>query len=62
MAAFPALAQATATIPGPTAPTVPIPRVNIGITPATKPSDVALSLQILLLLTILTLGPDLAGA
>lgn len=52
----PALAQ---TIPGPTAPTIPIPRVNIGITPATKPADVALSLQILLLLTVLTLAPTL---
>jgi flagellar biosynthetic protein FliP len=52
----PVLAQ---TIPGPTAPTIPIPRINIGITPATKPSDVALSLQILLLLTVLTLAPTL---
>ena len=55
-AAAPAFAQA---IPGPTAPTIPIPRINIGITPATKPSDVALSLQILLLLTVLTLAPTL---
>jgi flagellar biosynthetic protein FliP len=47
------------TIPGPTAPTIPIPRINIGVTPATKPSDVALSLQILLLLTVLTLAPTL---
>jgi flagellar biosynthetic protein FliP len=52
----PAFAQ---TIPGPTAPVIPIPRVNIGITPATKPADVALSLQILLLLTVLTLAPTL---
>jgi flagellar biosynthesis protein FliP len=55
-ACVPAFAQ---TIPGPTAPTIPIPRVNIGITPATKPSDVAFSLQILLLLTVLTLAPTL---
>jgi flagellar biosynthetic protein FliP len=55
-AVVPAFAQ---TIPGPSAPTIPIPRVNIGITPATKPSDVALSLQILLLLTVLTLAPTL---
>ena len=55
-ACVPAFAQ---TIPGPTAPTIPIPRVNIGITPATKPADVALSLQILLLLTVLTLAPTL---
>jgi flagellar biosynthetic protein FliP len=56
-AAFaPAFAQS---IPGPTSPTIPIPRVNIGISPATKPSDVALSLQILLLLTVLTLAPTI---
>jgi flagellar biosynthetic protein FliP len=53
---LPAFAQ---TIPGPTAPTIPIPHVNIGITPATKPSDVALSLQILLLLTVLSLAPTI---
>jgi flagellar biosynthetic protein FliP len=53
---LPALAQS---IPGPTSPTIPIPQVNIGVTPATKPSDVALSLQILLLLTVLTLAPTL---
>jgi flagellar biosynthetic protein FliP len=53
---LPALAQ---TIPGPTSPTIPIPQINIGVTPATKPSDVALSLQILLLLTVLTLAPTL---
>ena len=57
---FAALAPAFAqTIPGPTAPTIPIPRINIGITPATKPADVAFSLQILLLLTVLTLAPTL---
>ena len=56
LSALPALAQS---VPGPTSPTIPIPRVNFGITPATKPSDVALSLQILLLLTILTLAPTL---
>ena len=52
-----ALAQA---VPGPAAPSpVPLPRINIGISPATKPQDVALSLQILLILTILTLAPTL---
>lgn len=57
IAAFaPALAQG---VPGPTSPTIPIPQINIGVTPATKPSDVALSLQILLLLTVLTLAPTL---
>jgi flagellar biosynthetic protein FliP len=53
---LPAFAQ---TIPGPTAPTIPMPNINIGITPATKPSDVALSLQILLLLTVLSLAPTI---
>jgi len=55
--AHPALAQGV--VPGPSAPVVPVPRVNLGITPSTKPSDVALSLQILLLLTVLTLAPSL---
>jgi len=54
--AVPALAQG---VPGPSSPTLPIPRVNIGVTPSTKPSDVALSLQILLLLTVVTLAPTL---
>jgi flagellar biosynthesis protein FliP len=55
-AVLPAFAQ---TIPGPTPPTIPIPQINVGVTPATKPSDVAFSLQILLLLTVLTLAPTL---
>jgi flagellar biosynthetic protein FliP len=54
--AVPALAQS---VPGPAGPAIPIPRVNIGISPATKPSDVALSLQILLLLTVVTLAPTI---
>ena len=52
--AVPALAQNA-----PANPTIPIPRVNIGVSPATKPSDVALSLQILLLLTVVTLAPTM---
>jgi flagellar biosynthesis protein FliP len=56
IAAHPALAQ---NVPGPTNPVVPIPQINVGITPATKPQQVAMSLQILLLLTILTLAPTL---
>jgi flagellar biosynthetic protein FliP len=55
-ASVPAFAQ---TIPGPVAPTIPIPQINVGVSPATKPSDVAFSLQILLLLTVLTLAPTL---
>ena len=54
--AAPAFAQG---VPGPSNPTIPIPRVNIGVSPATKPSDVALSLQILLLLTVVTLAPTM---
>jgi flagellar biosynthetic protein FliP len=54
--AEPAFAQS---VTGPSAPTIPIPRVNIGVTPATKPSDVAMSLQILLLLTVVTLAPTM---
>jgi len=44
---------------GPVAPTIPVPKINFGISSATKPADVALSLQILLLLTILTLAPTM---
>jgi flagellar biosynthesis protein FliP len=58
-AVLPAFAQ---TIPGPTPPTIPIPQINVGVTPATKPSDVAFSLQILLLLTVLTLAPTLRAS
>ena len=54
--AVPALAQTSA---APAGGAIPIPRVNIGVSPATKPSDVALSLQILLLLTVVTLAPTL---
>src|SRR5450631_1039512 len=53
------LAGAQALAAGPTAPTITIPKIDFGVSPATKPSDVALSLQILLLLTILTLAPTL---
>jgi flagellar biosynthetic protein FliP len=52
--AVPALAQTA-----PANPAIPIPRINIGLSPATKPSDVALSLQILVLLTVVTLAPTL---
>ena len=52
--AHPAFAAAA-----PISPTIPIPKINLGISPATKPADVALSLQILLLLTVLSLAPTL---
>jgi flagellar biosynthetic protein FliP len=38
---------------------IPIPKINIGISQAKGPQDVALSLQILFLLTILTLVPSI---
>jgi len=41
------------------APLVPIPNVNIGVEAASNPKDVALSLQILLTLTVLTLAPSI---
>ena len=40
-------------------PTVPIPSIDLGVKPAESPQDVALSLQILFLLTILSLAPSL---
>ncbi len=43
----------------PTAPTVPIPNINIGLGQAKNPSQVVGALQILLLLTVLTLAPTL---
>jgi flagellar biosynthetic protein FliP len=43
----------------PTAPIVPLPKLDFGVSAATKPSDVALSLQILLLLTVLSVAPTL---
>jgi flagellar biosynthesis protein FliP len=43
----------------PAGPIVPIPRVNIGVTPSSKPQDVAFSLQLLLLLTVLALAPTI---
>ena len=38
---------------------IPVPQIQFGIGRATKPQDVALSLQILLLLTVLSLAPTL---
>ncbi|MDR3265509.1 MAG: EscR/YscR/HrcR family type III secretion system export apparatus protein, partial [Synergistaceae bacterium] len=39
------------------APTLPIPMLQLGVTPAESPRDVALSLQILALMTVLSLAP-----
>lgn len=41
------------------APLIPVPNVNIGVEAANNPKDVALSLQILLTLTILSLAPSI---
>jgi len=41
------------------APLIPIPSINVGVEAANKPEDVALSLQILFTLTILTLAPSI---
>lgn len=41
------------------APLVPVPNINIGVEAANDPKDVALSLQILLTLTVLTLAPSI---
>ncbi|HOV13619.1 MAG TPA: flagellar type III secretion system pore protein FliP [Spirochaetota bacterium] len=38
---------------------IPIPRIDINVDEATKPKDIALSLQILFLLSILTLAPSI---
>jgi flagellar biosynthetic protein FliP len=49
------LAEPTA----PTAPTVPLPTVNIGVGQSSNPRDVVSSLQILGMLTILSLAPSI---
>lgn len=41
------------------APLIPIPNVNIGVEAANNPKDVALSLQVLMALTILSLAPSI---
>ena len=38
---------------------IPIPRINVGVDEAQSPKDVAVSLQILFLLSILTLAPSI---
>ncbi|OHD07060.1 MAG: flagellar biosynthetic protein FliP [Spirochaetes bacterium GWD1_27_9] len=38
---------------------IPIPKIDINVDEATKPQDIALSLQILFLLSILTLAPSI---
>lgn len=41
------------------APLVPVPNINIGVDAANNPRDVALSLQVLFVLTVLTLAPSI---
>jgi flagellar biosynthesis protein FliP len=53
---LPAIAAAQT---APTAPTVPIPNINVGVGQATNPKQVVGALQILLLLTVLSLAPTL---
>ncbi|WP_093689441.1 flagellar type III secretion system pore protein FliP [Sporolituus thermophilus] len=45
--------------PAQAAPLIPVPNVNIGVTPAENPKDVALSLQVLFTLTVLSLAPSI---
>lgn len=56
---LPALALAQTAPAAPTVPTVPIPNINIGLGQAHSPSQVAASLQILVLLTVVSLAPTL---
>jgi flagellar biosynthesis protein FliP len=44
---------------GSAAPLIPIPQINVGVQNATSPQDVATSLQILFLLTVLSLAPSI---
>ena len=53
---LPAIAAAQT---APAAPTVPVPQINIGVGQATNPKSVVGALQILLLLTVLSLAPTL---
>lgn len=55
----PAIAVAASGPSAPAAPTLPIPQVNIGVGQAKNPQQVVQALQILLLLTVLTLAPTL---
>jgi len=43
----------------PNVPPIPVPKISVGVTPATKPGDLAVTLEILLLLTVLSLLPSI---
>lgn len=53
----PAFAQSITAPASPSAPSLSVPNINFGIGQAKSPTEVVLSLQILLLLTLLTLAP-----
>ena len=57
--AFFVLLMAGAAMAAPVAPAVPLPTVNIGVGQAQSPADVVTSLQIIGLLTILSLAPSI---
>lgn len=40
------------------APSVPLPKVSVGVEPATSPQDFSMTIQLLLVLTVLTLAPS----
>jgi flagellar biosynthetic protein FliP len=56
---LPSLALAQSAPNGPTAPTVPVPNINLSMGQTNNPQQVVGALQILLLLTVLTLAPTL---
>jgi flagellar biosynthesis protein FliP len=56
---LPALAIAQNAPNTPAAPTVPVPNINIGLGQTNNPQQVVGALQVLLLLTVLTLAPTL---
>ena len=55
----PAFAQNVTAPVAPAAPSLTVPNINFGIGQAKSPGEVVLSLQILLLLTLLTLAPSM---
>jgi flagellar biosynthetic protein FliP len=56
---LPSLALAQSAPNAPTAPTVPVPNINLSMGQTNNPQQVVGALQILLLLTVLTLAPTL---
>jgi flagellar biosynthetic protein FliP len=50
--------QAPAAVPSSNAP-VQVPKINFGITPSNTPEDISVALQIIILLTVLSLAPSI---